>query len=71
MGTGEGFSSSGGAFAKQLIALYTTTLGNGTYWLIGIAMGDSTTRKALENIIASEDKTSPLTRWCRQYLEIA
>ena len=36
-GTGYGFSSSGGAFAKQLIALYTTTLGNGTYWLIGIA----------------------------------
>ena len=36
-GTGDGFSSSGGAFAKQLIALYTTTLGNGTYWLIGIA----------------------------------
>ena len=36
-GTGDGFSSSGGVFAKQLIALYTTTLGNGTYWLIGIA----------------------------------
>ena len=36
-GTGDGFSSNGGAFAKQLIALYTTTLGNGTYWLIGIA----------------------------------
>ena len=35
--TGVGFSSSGGAFAKQLIALYTTSLGNGAYWVIGIA----------------------------------
>ena len=34
--TGVGFSSSGGAFAKQLIALYTTSLGN-AYWVIGIA----------------------------------
>ena len=36
-GTGIGFSSSGGAFAQQLIALYTSSLGNGAYWLIGIA----------------------------------
>ena len=36
-GSEDGFSSSGGVFAKQLITLYTTTLGNGTYWLIGIA----------------------------------
>ena len=35
--TGVGFSSSGGAFAKQLITLYTTSLGNGAYWVIGIA----------------------------------
>lgn len=35
--TGVGFSSSGSAFAKQLIALYTTSLGNGAYWVIGIA----------------------------------
>jgi Mn2+/Fe2+ NRAMP family transporter len=31
------FSSSGGAFAQQLIALYTSSLGNGAYWVIGIA----------------------------------
>ena len=36
-GTGIGFSSSGGAFAQQLIALYTSSLGNGVYWIIGIA----------------------------------
>ena len=36
-GTEIGFSSSGGAFAQQLIALYTSSLGNGAYWIIGIA----------------------------------
>ena len=36
-GTGISFSSSGGAFAQQLIALYTSSLGNGAYWVIGIA----------------------------------
>ena len=36
-GTGIGFSSSGGAFAQQLIALYTSSLGSGAYWVIGIA----------------------------------
>ena len=36
-GTGIGFSNSGGAFAQQLIALYTSSLGNGAYWIIGIA----------------------------------
>jgi len=36
-GTGIGFSSSGGAFAQQLIALYTSSLGIGAYWIIGIA----------------------------------
>ena len=36
-GTGIRFSSSGGAFAQQLIALYTSSLGNGAYWIIGIA----------------------------------
>ena len=36
-GTGIGFSTSGGAFAQQLIALYTSSLGNGAYWIIGIA----------------------------------
>ena len=35
--TGVGFSSSGDAFAQQLITLYTSSLGNGVYWLIGIA----------------------------------
>ena len=35
--TGVGFSSSGGAFAQQLIALYTSSLGSGAYWVIGIA----------------------------------
>lgn len=36
-GRGIGFSSSGGAFAQQLIALYTSSLGNGAYWIIGVA----------------------------------
>ena len=36
-GTGNGFSSVGGDFAQQLIALYTDSLGNGAYWIIGIA----------------------------------
>ena len=36
-GTGIGFSSSGGTFAQQLIALYTSSLGNGAYWIIGVA----------------------------------
>jgi len=36
-GTEIGFSRSGGAFAQQLIALYTSSLGNSAYWVIGIA----------------------------------
>ncbi len=36
-GTGEVFSSKGGAFADQLIRLYTTSLGDGAYILIAVA----------------------------------
>ena len=35
--TGVGFSNSADTFAQQLIALYTSSFGNGAYWLIGIA----------------------------------
>lgn len=33
-GTGESFSSSGTKFTKELVALYTTTIGAWSYWLI-------------------------------------
>jgi Mn2+/Fe2+ NRAMP family transporter len=33
-GTGGDFASSGSAFATQLVSLYTTTLGEWTYWII-------------------------------------
>ena len=36
-GSGEQFSSSGGVFANQLIEMYTTNLGDGTRYIIGIA----------------------------------
>ena len=36
-GTGTEFSSQGGAFASQLINLYTSTLGTGVYLLIAVA----------------------------------
>lgn len=36
-GSGEQFSSSGGVFANQLIQMYTTNLGDGAFYVIGIA----------------------------------
>jgi Mn2+/Fe2+ NRAMP family transporter len=36
-GSGETFSSSGVAFASQLINMYTNSLGQWAYWIIGIA----------------------------------
>tara|TARA_Y100001935_G_scaffold150831_1_gene124475 strand:- start:4734 stop:5999 length:1266 start_codon:yes stop_codon:yes gene_type:complete len=36
-GSGETFASSGGAFASQLVNLYTQTLGDWAYWIIIIA----------------------------------
>lgn len=33
-GSGADFASSGGVFAKQLVAIYTSTLGNWAYWII-------------------------------------
>ena len=36
-GSGISFSNSGSVFAGQLIELYTSSLGQGAYWVIGIA----------------------------------
>lgn len=36
-GTGETFASSGGAFAGQLVSLYTSTLGDWSYLLVSVA----------------------------------
>lgn len=36
-GSGSSFSNSGSVFAGQLIELYTNSLGQGAYWIIGIA----------------------------------
>ncbi len=36
-GSGETFSPKAGAFAAQLISMYTVSLGQWTYWIIGIA----------------------------------
>lgn len=33
-GSGVEFASSGGSFAKQLVSIYTNTLGNWAYWII-------------------------------------
>ena len=63
--TGVGFSSSGGAFAQQLIALYTSSLGSGAYWLIGIAAFTtmfSTTLTTLDASPRAMAKTAQILR---------
>ena len=62
--------SNGGAFAKQLIALYTTTLGNGTYWLIGIAAFAtmfSTTLTTLDASPRAMAKTAKILQLPKQF----
>ena len=64
-GTGIGFSSSGGAFAQQLIALYTSSLGSGAYWVIGIAAFTtmfSTTLTTLDASPRAMAKTAQILR---------
>ncbi|MGB1430559.1 MAG: NRAMP family divalent metal transporter [Flavobacteriaceae bacterium] len=64
-GTGIGFSSSGGAFAQQLIALYTSSLGNGAYWIIGVAAFTtmfSTTLTTLDASPRAMAKTAQILR---------
>ena len=63
--TGVGFSSSGGAFAQQLIALYTSSLGSGAYWVIGIAAFTtmfSTTLTTLDASPRAMAKTAQILR---------
>ena len=63
--TGVGFSSNGGAFAKQLIALYTSSLGSGAYWVIGIAAFTtmfSTTLTTLDASPRAMAKTAQILR---------
>ena len=63
--TGIGFSSSGGAFARQLIALYTISLGNGAYWVIGSAAFTtmfSTTLTTLDASPRAMAKTAQILR---------
>jgi Mn2+/Fe2+ NRAMP family transporter len=63
--TGVGFSSSGGAFAQQLIALYTSSLGSGAYWVIGIATFTtmfSTTLTTLDASPRAMAKTAQILR---------
>ena len=64
-GTEIGFSSSGGAFAQQLIALYTSSLGNSAYWVIGIAAFTtmfSTTLTTLDASSRAMAKTAQILR---------
>ena len=64
-GTGIGFSNSGGAFAQQLIALYTSSLGSGAYWVIGIAAFTtmfSTTLTTLDASPRAMAKTAQILR---------
>ncbi len=59
----EAFSSSAGAFANQLINMYTTSLGNWSYIIIGIAAFTtmfSTTLTTLDASPRAMDRTSEL-----------
>ncbi len=61
--SGETFSSSAGVFASQLIDMYTTSLGNWAYIIIGIAAFTtmfSTTLTTLDASPRSMDRTSAL-----------
>jgi Mn2+/Fe2+ NRAMP family transporter len=60
-----GFSKGGGAFAQQLIALYTSSLGDSAYWLIGIAAFTtmfSTTLTTLDASPRAMAKTAQILR---------
>ena len=62
---GIGFSTSGGAFARQLIALYTISLGNSAYWVIGSAAFTtmfSTTLTTLDASPRAMAKTAQILR---------
>ena len=61
--TGESFSSSGGEFANQLINMYTHSLGNWSYVIIGVAAFTtmfSTTITTLDASPRAMDRTSQL-----------
>ncbi|MCF7567202.1 Nramp family divalent metal transporter [Sabulilitoribacter arenilitoris] len=62
-GTGETFSNSAGSFSSQLIDMYTTSLGDWAYVLIGIAAFTtmfSTTLTCLDASPRAMDRTSEL-----------
>jgi len=62
-GTGVGFSNSGGVFAKQLIDLYTSSLGESFYIIIAIAAFTamfSTTLTTLDASPRAMEKTSSI-----------
>lgn len=61
--SGTQFSNSGGVFAKQLIELYTATLGNSVYIIIGVAAFTtmfSTTLTTLDASPRAMEKTTEL-----------
>ncbi len=64
-GSGTRFSNSGSVFAGQLIDLYTSSLGQGAYWVIGIAALTtmfSTTLTCLDASPRAMAKTARLMR---------
>ena len=70
-GTGTSFSNSGGVFAKQLIDLYTLTLGDSVYIFIAIAAFTtmfSTTLTTLDASPRAMEKTSNLLFTKASYL---
>ena len=60
-GTGETFSESAGAFSNQLIEMYTKSLGNWSYYIIGIAAFSTMLSTTITTLDASPRAMSETT----------
>lgn len=65
-GSGAQFSSSGGAFASQLIEMYTVNLGEGTRYIIGIAALTTMFSTTLTTLDASPRAMAQTTELLRE-----
>ena len=61
-GSGETFSDSAGAFSNQLIEMYTSSLGNWSYYIIGIAAFSTMLSTTITTLDASPRAMSETTK---------
>ena len=59
---GETFSESAGAFSNQLIEMYTSSLGNWSYYIIGIAAFSTMLSTTITTLDASPRAMSETTK---------